>query len=185
MVIAAPTLNFKSKQATLPVKSFLQRLLLVTNGRISDIIRAYSGEGIKAIKLYQKSVTFSSSNSSLAALQQSGKQELIESSTVLQGQDTKTNYLHANSYLIPKRLEPKIRGEFIFNRQPIDKLLENNRVETYREIIDCGIEPAGSLAECFGVEAETKIIYRTYLVLIKSLPTMQITERFPISHFID
>ena len=52
MVIAAPAL-FRPKQATLPVKSFLQRLMLVTDGRITDIVQAYAGETVEAVKLHQ------------------------------------------------------------------------------------------------------------------------------------
>lgn len=182
MVIAAPALNFNLKQATLPVKSFLQRLLLVTNDRVADIVRAYGGEAVEEVKLHQRLVTC---NSSSDAIKLEWKQELIESSIVLQGINTKTNYLQTNSYLILERLDPEMRNEFIFNGQPIANLLEANKVETYREIIDCGIEAAGDLAKCFDVEPDTGIIYRTYLVLIDRLPAMQITERFPISHFVD
>lgn len=182
MVIAAPSINFQPKQATLPVKSFLQRLLLVTDGRITDIVQAYSGETVEAVKIQQKLVTC---DAQFAALQLETQQQLIERSILLQGTTTKTNYLYADSYLVLERLEPEIRNQLIFSRQPIGKLLRENKVETYREIIDCGIEPAGKLAQYFGIPASAEIIYRTYLVLINGLPVMQITEKFPTSHFVD
>ncbi|MCC0177683.1 DUF98 domain-containing protein [Waterburya agarophytonicola K14] len=182
MVIAAPTLNFKPKQATLPVKSFLQRLMLVTDGRITDIIQAYSGETVEAVKLHQKLVKC---DSQLSSLQLESKQQVIERSIVLQGTTSKTNYLYADSYLVLERLDPEIRNKLIFSRQPIGKLLRENKIETYREIIDCGIEPAGKLAKYFKIEANAEIIYRTYLVLMNGLPAMQITEKFPTSHFVD
>ena len=181
MVIAATALNFQSKQATIPVKSFLQRLLLITDGKITDIVRAYSGETVEAVKLNQKLVKY---NSSFDALELSEEREVIERSIILQGTKTKTNYLYANSYLVLERLDRKIRNQLIFSRQPIDKLLQENKVETYRQIIDCGIETAGNLAKYFGVETDAEIIYRTYLVLIDGLPVMQIAEKFPTSHFI-
>lgn len=182
MVIAAPKINFKPKQATLPVKSFLQRLMLVTDGRITDIVQAYSGETVEAVKLHQKLINCDAKFSSLRLEK---KQQVIERSIVLQGKDTKTNYLYADSYLVLERLDPEIRNQLIFSRQPIGKLLRENKVETYREIIDCGIEPAGKLAKYFDIDAKAEIIYRTYLVLIDGLPVMQITEKFPTSHFVD
>lgn len=185
MVIAAPALNFQPKQATLPVKSFLQRLLLVTNGRINDIIRIYSGEAIEVVKLAQKPIIFYSGNTSLDALNLKSEQEIIESCVVFQGVNTKTNYLHVSSCLVLERLDPSIRHEFIFNNQEIEQLFEEYKVETFREIIDCGIELAGDLAQYFEVEADTKLVYRTYLVLIDNSITMQVTERFPMSHFIE
>lgn len=185
MVIAAPALNFQPKQATLPVKSFLQRLLLITNGKINDIIRAYSGEAIEIVKLAQKPIFSNVLNVSLDALNLKSEQEIIESSIVFQGVNTKTNYLHATSCLVLERLDPKIRHEFIGKNQAIEQLFAEYNIETCREIIDCGIELAGDLAEYFDVEPNTKMIYRTYLVLINGSITMQVTERFPINHFIE
>lgn len=182
MVIAAPVINFQPKQATLPVKSFLQRLLLVTDGRITDIVQAYSGETVEAVKLQQKLVI---SGSRFSKLQLKGGYQLLERSIVLQGTETKKNYLYADSQIVLERLEPAVRDELIFSRQPIGKLLRENKIETYREIIDCGIEPAGILAQYFDIEPTAEIIYRTYLVLINGLPVMQITEKFPTTHFVD
>ena len=55
MVIAATALNFPSKQAIIPVKSFLQRLLSIT-----DIVRAYLGKTVEAVKLDSKLVQYNS-----------------------------------------------------------------------------------------------------------------------------
>lgn len=182
MVIAAPRLNFQPKQATLPVKSFLQRLMLVTDGRITDIVQAYSGETVEAVKLQQKLVV---SNSRFSPLQLDCSYQILERSIVLQGSLSKTNYLYADSQIVLARLNSEIRDKLIFSRQPIGRLLRENKIETYREILDCGIEPAGMLAQHFNIEPNAEIIYRTYLVLIERLPVMQITEKFPTTHFVD
>ncbi|MEO1690750.1 MAG: chorismate pyruvate-lyase family protein [Cyanobacteria bacterium J06631_6] len=182
MVIAAPALNFQPKQATLPVKSFLQRLLLVTDGRITDIVQAYSGETVEAVKLRQKLII---SGSRFSPLQLDREYQLLDRSIVLQGSGTRTNYLYADSQIVLERLQADIRDELIFSRQPIGKLLRENKIETYREILDCGIEPAGSVGQYFGIDSSAELIYRTYLVLIAGLPVMQITEKFPTTHFIE
>ena len=182
MVIAAPAVNFEPKQATLPVKSFLQRLMLVTDGRITDIIQAYSGETVEAVKLYQQMIHC---DSRFDALKLDREQAVIERSIVLQGTKTRTNYLYADSYLVLDRLDPQMRDALIFSRQPIGKLLRESKTETYREIIDCGIEPADSLVQYFDIEPTTEIIYRTYQVLVDGLPVMLITEKFPNTHFVD
>ena len=181
MVIAAPALNFQSKQASLPVKSFLQRLLLVTDGRITDIVQAYSGETVEAVKLRHKLII---SGSQSSPLDLDREYQLLDRSIVLQGSQTKTNYLYADSKIVLERLDADIRDELIFTQQPIGKLLRENKIETFREILDCGIEPAGSLGEYFGIKPSAELIYRTYLVLIAGLPVMQITEKFPTTHFL-
>ena len=182
MVIAAPALNFQPQQATLPVKSFLQRLLLVTDGRITDIVRVYSGETIKAIKIQQQ-LTISSSR--FSPLKLDGQSQLLNRSIALQGSQTKTNYLYADSQIVLDRLDKDLHHELLFSHEPICKLLQKHRVETYREILDCGIEPAGCLGQYFEIEADAELIYRTYLVLVDGLPIMQITEKFPTTHFVD
>jgi len=182
MVIAAPVLKLQPKQATLPVKSFLQRLLLVTDGRITDIVQAYAGETVEAVKLQQQLVI---SSSRFSPLRLNRESQLLQRSIVLQGTNSSTNYLYADSQIVLDRLDTDIRNELLFSRQPIGKLLRENKIETYREILDCGIEPAGLLAQYFDIEPTAEIIYRTYLILINGLPVMQITEKFPTSHFVD
>lgn len=179
MVIAPPV--FKLKPATLPVNSFLQRLMLVTDGRITDIVRAYSGETVEAVKLRQQLIISSHSSN----LQLDREYQLMERSILLQGTRSKTNYLYADSRIVLERLDPGIRNELIFTRQPIGKLLRENQIETYREIIDCGIEPAGRLAQYFEIDPASEIIFCTYNILIKRLPVLQITEKFSATHFVD
>ena len=182
MVIAVTARNFQPKQATIPVRSFLQRLMLVTDGRITDIVQAYSGETLEAVKLYQKMIIC---DAKFSALKLDQEQQVVERSIVLQGTKTKTNYLYADSYLVLDRLDTHLRNELIFSSQPIGKLLRENKIETYREIIDCGIEPADSLTQYFDIEPGTEIIYRTYQVLVAGYPIMLITEKFPKTHFVD
>lgn len=181
MVIAVPAL-FRPQPATLPVKSFLQRLMLVTDGRITDIVQAYSGETVEAVKLHQN-LTIKSDRDS--TLQLDFGDRVMERSIVLQGTASKTNYLYADSQIVLERLDPGMRNQLIFTSQPIGKLLRENQVETYREILDCGIEPVGRLAPYFNLDPASEMIYRTYLVLIKRLPVVQITEKFPTTHFSD
>ncbi|MEL6580494.1 MAG: chorismate pyruvate-lyase family protein [Cyanobacteria bacterium J06621_12] len=182
MVIAAPALNFQPKQATLPVKSFLQRLLLITDGRVTDIIQAYSGETVKAVQLGQKLII---SDSCLSPLQLDCEYQLLDRSIVLQGSQTRTNYLYADYQIVLKRLDADICDKLIFGRQPIGKLLREDKVETYRKTLDCGIEPAGSLGQYFQIDPSAELIYRTYLLLINDLPVMQVTEKFPTAYFIE
>ena len=182
MVIAAPALNFQPKQATLPVKSFLQRLLLITDGRIADIVQAYSGEAIEEVQLCQKQIV---SDPWFSYLQLNHAYQLLSRSSVLQGSQTKTNYFYLDSHIVLERLDADIRDALVFGHQPISKLLQENKVKTYREILDCGVEPAGSLGQYLSLDSSVELIYRTYLLLINGLPVMQISEKFPTDYFIE
>ena len=176
------TQSLKSNESTLPVKSFLQRLMLFTDGRITDIVQAYSGETVEAIKLSQELISL---EQPLPALKLIGKEKVVNRSIVLQGKVSKTNYLYADSVLVLNRLDRRIRDDLVFSSKPIGKLLREYKVETFREILECGIEPARSLAPYFQIEETADIIFRTYRVLIDRSPVMLITEKFPSSHFVD
>ena len=180
MIIA--TQNFQSKESILPVQSFLQRLMLVTDGRITDIVQAYSGETVEAVKLSQELISL---DRQLPTLKLASKQKVVKRSIVLQGKVSKTNYLYADSVLVLERLDRRIRDDLVFSSKPIGKLLREYKVETFREILDCGIEPARSLAQYFQIEETADIIFRTYRVSIDRSPVMLITEKFPSSHFVD
>lgn len=182
MVIAASALNFQPKQATLAVNSFLQRLLLITDGSVSDIIQTYSGEKVSAVKLQQKLVI---SGSRFSKLRLEREYQLLNRSIIFQGEETKASYLYADAQIVLERLNADIRDELVFGCQSISKLLNNYKIATYREILDCGVELAGSLAQYFEIQPYAEIIYRTYLILIDGLPIIQITEKFPASYFVD
>ena len=182
MVIAASVLNFQPKQATLPVKSFLQRLLLITNANVIDIIRAYAGEEIEVVQLPQKLVEGSSLPEDLSLEQTPG---IVNSSFVLRGKETKTSYLYTDSYLVPELLNVEVRDELLCADKPVRNLLLEDRIKVEREVVDCGFEPVGDLVQHFVVEPSSKLIYRTYIVLINGLKAMQIVEKFPTCHFID
>ncbi len=66
---------------------------------------------------------------------------------------------------------------------PVGTLLLENRVETFREVLSAGREPAGSCARYFAVEVDTEMVWRTYRVCARQRPIMLITEKFPASAF--
>ena len=182
MVIAAPALNFQPRQATLPVNSFMQRLLLVSDNNVADIIQSYAAEAIEVLKLQQKLMI---SSSRFSPLRLDREYQLLERSILLQGSTTETNYLYATSHIVLERLATDIRDGLIFSRQSLNHLLRENQIHTYRKTIDCGFEPAGFLGEYFQIEPTAEVIFRTYLVLIDGLPVISITEKFPTTSFVD
>ena len=67
--------------------------------------------------------------------------------------------------------------------EPIGRLLADNRVETFREIVSVRFEAAGGASDHFGVDAEAPIVLRTYRIDVGGRPVMCITESFPVSWF--
>ena len=120
MVVAAPALNFQPKQATLPVKGFLQRLLLVTERYAEDIIRAYAGEGLRT--LVRQKLVIAEAEDEHALLQLERTHQLLNRDLFLQGSTSKANYLYVNSQIVLERLETKLRNKLVLDCQPLSEL---------------------------------------------------------------
>ena len=60
----------------------------------------------------------------------------------------------------------------------------DQKVETFKEIIASGEEPANELSNYFCIEPEANVLFRTYSVFSKGKIIMIITEKFPQSYFL-
>ena len=89
------------------------------------------------------------------------------------------NRIYAESIIIPDRLDEQMRDGLLNSQKPIGLLILEDRLETFREILACGREPAGELSGYFGIDPEDYLIYRVYRVLANRAPIMLITEKFP------
>lgn len=80
-------------------------------------------------------------------------------------------------------LEEKFRNELFNTNKPIGQIWSEQKVETFKEIINYGKEPANELASYFGIKPEENVFFRTYSVSSQGKITMIITEKFPESYF--
>lgn len=160
--------------------SVSQRILLVTDGTVTRILEAMTGEPIALVKLAQ-----SAGQAPLAdpELRVADGEEVIWRRVLLQGAVTGTNYIFADSVIMPRRLHPRLYHDLVYTSEPIGRLLAESRIETFRELVSWGVEPAGDNAEHFGVEPDARLISRTYRMLSQRQPIMVITEKFLASAF--
>jgi chorismate-pyruvate lyase len=93
------------------------------------------------------------------------------------------NHIFAHSVIAPDRLSDRIRDGLVHSGKAIGLLILEDRLETFREILSCGREQAGDLAEHFLIDPDAFLIYRTYRVIVNRSPIMLITEKFPESGF--
>jgi chorismate-pyruvate lyase len=85
--------------------------------------------------------------------------------------------------IAPDRLPPAVLEGLVETGRPIGKLLASSRIETFREIVGIGFEPAGECADHFGVDPASNLVFRTYRIHVQQRPVMRITEKFPTSWF--
>ena len=160
--------------------SSFQRILLTTDGTVTDMLEAKLWEGIQIVKLYQEKIT---TDTLIPYLDVGVNTDILARKVLLQGKDSGRNHVYAESIIVPDRLGEKIRTGLLEAKKPLGLLINEERLETYREILSCDLESAEEIAEHFDITPDANLISRTYRVFAHQQPVMLITEKFPETAF--
>lgn len=161
--------------------STFQRIILTTNGTLTEILEAYLLEKIGIVKLSEGLVSVTQD---IPSLEVNRGSEVIERKILLQGKISRKNFIYAESILVTDRLEEKFKNELLHSSSPLGRLWLEYKLETFKEIVDTAEESAEKLATYFSIQPEDKILSRTYRVFSRCKPIMAITEKFPASYFL-
>lgn len=157
-----------------------QRVILTTDGTLTEILEAYLFEEIRLIKLFEGIVSI---DQEILALDIPYGQEVLKRRILLQGKISKKNWLYAESIIVLERLEAEFRKKLLYSQIPIGKLWLEHRLETFKEIISSVREPAKEISNYFHIKEEDNLLCRTYCVFSSRQPIMMITEKFPENYF--
>lgn len=157
----------------------LQKILLCTDGTVTDLIALYAGEDIHVHKVRQR-LTVRPPPALLAC---EGPVQVLERQILLRGRQR--TFLYADSQFIFGRFSPNMQQQLLHTDQPIGLLWKQERLETYREIIDKAVVRCPQIAEHFEVPADTWFVSRTYLIHHGGQPLGAITEQWPAHWFAD
>ena len=160
----------------------LHRIVLTTDGTVTDILEAYFRERMVVVALHQELIA----SGALTAPHQAALrfapgdegQALIRE-ILLRGEISDSCHLYATSAIAIDRLPPEMRAQLLELKQPIGQLLLEQRIPTFKEIVDVHREPAGPLATYFGIAQTAPLLCRTYVMSIDQRPAMVITEKLP------
>jgi chorismate-pyruvate lyase len=162
--------------------SMIQKMLMITDGTLTELLEAYWNEKIHIAKLSEE-VTYKTKN--IKSLDVEKEEDVLERKILLQGTVTKRNWLYAESLIVPGRLAAQFREDLIESRIPIGKLWKKYRTETFKEMMNYFREPADCLADYFAeINAEDTLLCRTYRIFTERKPVMTITEKFPENYYI-
>lgn len=153
-----------------------QRTLMTTDGMVTEMLEAYFWERIGVVKLFQDDYAL---EHSLPALECEQGERVLDRRIYLRGRMSHVNRIYAESMIAVDRLPKDIHEGLLKGQKPIGLLIQENRLETFREILGCGREPAEELAEAFRVGPEDFLLSRTYRVMAGGQAIMLITEKFP------
>lgn len=172
------------RQTTLDPRqmSSFQRILLTTDGTVTEILEAQLWEAIRIVKLYQE---LTRTETAVPYLNIPAETTALVRKVLLRGKCSHKNYIYAESIILPDRLDPKMREGLLSTQKPIGQLMLEARTETYREILSCKLEPVEEIGKYYDIPTDAKLISRTYRVFSNGQPIMLITEKFPESYFKD
>lgn len=155
--------------------SSFQRILMTTDGMVTEMLEAHLWERMTVVKLFQDDFVL---EHELPLLGLDVGDHVLDRRILLQGRMSRVNHIYAESLIVPDRLPDKIRTGLLESDKAIGLLILEERLETFREIVACGFEEAGELSAHLGVSPEDQLISRVYQVIVGGVPIMLITEKF-------
>ena len=154
--------------------SLLQKVLLTTDGTVTQLLEIYTGEKIRVQKLEHALVKGAPSSLGVSAT------EPVLSRRILLRGATRP-YMYAQSWLVPSRMPRGMQETILQTDTPIGQLWKASRLETFREIIDFRREQDSEVAALFGID--DSLLSRTYLISAGGAPMGLIVEKFPATYF--
>lgn len=154
--------------------SEFQKILLTTDGTVTQLLEIHTGEKMRVVKLGHAMVA-----GGPHWLQVSGAESVLSRRILLSG-DTQP-WLYAHSWLVLSRLPAGMQETMLHTDTPIGQLWRSARLETYREIVDFRRERDPTIAGLFGTDAT--LLSRSYVIRSGGAVMGLIEEKFPVTHF--
>ena len=154
--------------------SMPQKVLLTTDGTVTQLLEIYTGEKIRVEKLEHAVV-----NGGPAPLGVSATEPVLIRRILLRGAERP--YMYAHSWLVPSRMPRGMQETILETDTPIGQLWKTARLETFREIIDFHREHDPEVAALLKVDS--LLLSRTYLIHTGGSPMGLIVEKFPAIYF--
>ena len=155
----------------------LLRILLVTDGTLTQLLEAYTLEKVEVILLEQQTRTLGEDNPWLEASQGT---QVIDRQIMLRGMASGTVYGFANSTLVVSRLSAGVLDGLEYGAEGLGRLLNSSRAEVRRERLWFGQETFCPPAKSTGYQAGQEFLSRSYRMVSGGLPLNLINEKFPL-----
>jgi chorismate-pyruvate lyase len=159
--------------------SLFQKVLLSTDGTVTDLIALYTGESIRVTKVEQVLDV----GTAPALLDCEGSVQLLRRKILLSG--VRSNYLYADSLFVFDRFSTATRQQLLHTDRPIGLLWNEARLETYREVVAHEVAACPDIAPYFSLADNALFVSRTYVIYRLSKPLGAITEKWPLNLFRD
>jgi chorismate-pyruvate lyase len=153
------------------------RALLVTDGTVTKILEAYFWEPLEVQTLQQE---FVAAERPIAWIQIDPGARVLIRRALLRGVDSQRVYATAFSVIRTELIPETFRQRLIDREIGIGVLIRDSGLESYREVLEVGMERASP--ETDRQDADDQV-FRTYRIIIRREPVILITESFPLGMY--
>jgi chorismate-pyruvate lyase len=153
------------------------RALLVTDGTVTKILEAYFWEPVEVQTLQQDFVT---AERPINWIEIDAGDRVLIRRALLRGVDSGVKYATAFSVIRTQLIPETFRQRLVDREIGIGVLIRDSGMESYREVLEVGIEPAEGDGETVASRG-SELVFRTYRITIDGRPVILITESFPLS----
>jgi beta-ribofuranosylaminobenzene 5'-phosphate synthase len=159
----------------------LQVILLLTDGSVTTLLEAISGDEVSVTTLSQ--VVATAGKDVAAALEIDAGEMVNYRTVVLRNNRTGEVLIYAVSYTPLLRLEPGFKDDLMRADIPIGKILKRHAIESRREISKIGMRGTDdAISRALGGRPGP-FLFRSYTIIRAGKPLMLIEEFFPASSF--
>ncbi|MGB5834862.1 MAG: chorismate pyruvate-lyase family protein [Thiohalocapsa sp.] len=147
------------------------RALLVTDGTVTKILEAYFWEPVMVDTLRQEFIT---AQAEIPWVDVAAEDQILVRRARLRGADSSKHYAYAFSVIRTELIPGHFRQRLVDREIGIGALIRDSGLESYREVIEVGVEADGD-------DGLSDAVFRTYRIIIAGAPVILITETFPLS----
>jgi chorismate-pyruvate lyase len=169
----------KSDGEDLPLQELppFLRALLATDGTVTKILEAYFWEPLEVQTLQQE---FVAAERPIDWIKVKAADRVLIRRARLSGGDSGVVYATAFSVIRTQLIPETFRQRLIDREIGIGVLIRDSGMESYREVLEVGIEPAAASTDDPS-SAPSDLVFRTYRIISDGEPVILITESFPLS----
>jgi chorismate-pyruvate lyase len=152
------------------------RALLVTDGTVTKTLEAYFWEPVEVATLQQELVR---ADRPIEWIRVDTGEPVLIRCVNLSGVSSAVVYATAFSVIRPQLIPETFRQRLIDREIGIGVLIRDSGLESYREVLEVGIEP-GDTSGGATPQRRSDLVFRTYRIIIGGEPVILITESFPL-----
>lgn len=150
------------------------RTLLNSSGIVINFLEAYFEEKMKVVCLYQDSCQVSERQWPGIGTDEN----ILFRNVLINGVESDKCYAYATSFIRLDKLAENIVDDLLICRKGIGEIINERKIETYREIIEIEKIDSNIIRSIFSEKGE--IVSRKYRIYIDGIEVMLITEYYPV-----